>query len=115
MNPAVLNAFALAIIAGNDEPAFSKIKGHEPDVINAKKYAAKVDAAMSELLHVVPDAGSYVSESSFFLKNWQQSFWGSNYKRLATVKKKYDPEGLFFVHHGVGSEKWSTDGFTRVN
>ncbi len=115
MNPAVLNAFALAIIAGNDEPAFSKIKGHEPDVINAKKYAAKVDAAMSELLHVVPGAGSYVSESSFFLKNWQQSFWGSNYKRLATVKKKYDPEGLFFVHHGVGSEKWSADGFSRVN
>jgi len=114
MNPAVLNAFALAIIAGNDEPAFSKIKRREPDVINAKKYAAKVDAAMSELLHVVPDAGSYVSESSFFLKNWQRSFWGSNYKRLATVKKKYDPEGLFFVHHGVGSEKWSADGFSRV-
>jgi len=114
MNPAVLNAFALAIIGANDEPAFSKIKGHEPDVINAKKYAAKVDAAMSELLNVVPNAGSYISESSFFLKNWQQSFWGSNYKRLATVKKKYDPEGLFFVHHGVGSEKWSADGFSRV-
>ena len=115
MNPAVLNAFALAIIAGNDEPAFSKIKGHEPDVINAKKYAAKVDAATRELLNVVPDAGSYVSESSFFLKSWQRSFWGSNYKRLAAVKKKYDPEGLFFVHHGVGSEKWSADGFSRIN
>jgi hypothetical protein len=41
------------------------------------------------------NAGSYVSESDFFEKNWQQSFWGSNYKRLAAVKKKYDPEGLF--------------------
>jgi hypothetical protein len=30
------------------------------------------------------------------------------------VKKKYDPEGLFFVHHGVGSEEWSPDGFTRM-
>jgi hypothetical protein len=30
------------------------------------------------------------------------------------VKKKYDPAGLFFVHHGVGSEEWSTDGFTRL-
>jgi hypothetical protein len=30
------------------------------------------------------------------------------------VKKKYDPEGLFFVHHGVGSEEWSADGFTRL-
>jgi len=33
---------------------------------------------------------------------------------LQTVKAKYDPEGLFFVHHGVGSEDWSDDGFTRL-
>ena len=26
----------------------------------------------------------------------------------------YDPDGLFFVHHGVGSEAWSPDGFTRL-
>jgi hypothetical protein len=32
---------------------------------------------------------------------------------LAEVKKKYDPDGLFFVRHGVGSEQWSADGFTR--
>jgi hypothetical protein len=30
------------------------------------------------------------------------------------VKAKYDPEGLFFVHHGVGSEGWSDDGFARM-
>jgi hypothetical protein len=30
------------------------------------------------------------------------------------VKKKYDPNGLFFVHHGVGSEEWSADGFIRL-
>ena len=28
-------------------------------------------------------------------------------------KEKYDPAGLFFVHHGVGSEAWDADGFTR--
>jgi hypothetical protein len=30
-------------------------------------------------------------------------------------KEKYDPDGLLFVHHGVGSEEWSPDGFTRVS
>lgn len=35
--------------------------------------------------------------------------------RLAAVKRKYDPDGLFFVHHGVNSEEWSADGFTRVH
>jgi hypothetical protein len=33
---------------------------------------------------------------------------------LQAVKTKYDPNGLFFVHHGVGSEDWSEDGFTRL-
>ena len=52
--------------------------------------------------------------SNFFEKDWQHSYWGSNYPRLASVKKKYDPTGLFFVHNGVGSEEWSADGFTKL-
>jgi FAD/FMN-containing dehydrogenase len=50
----------------------------------------------------------------FFEREWQQSFWGLNYPRLVAMKRRYDPAGLFFVHHGVGSEQWSADGFTRV-
>jgi len=113
MNPAVLDAFALAIIAGEGEPAFIGLAGHEPDMNEARNGASKIDKAFKELLKVAPNAGSYVSESNYFQKNWQQSFWGSNYLRLAAIKKKYDPEGLFFVHHGVGSEVWSEDGFTK--
>jgi FAD/FMN-containing dehydrogenase len=115
MNPDVLNAFALVIIAGEGEPAFTGISGHEPDINNGRKQAGRINKAMDELMKVALNAGSYVSESDFFEKNWQQSFWGSNYKRLVAVKKKYDPEGLFFVHHGVGSEEWSDDGFTRIS
>ena len=57
---------------------------------------------MDELLKVAPGTGSYVSESNYFEPQWQRSFWGSNYAKLAAVKQKYDPDGLFFVHHGVG-------------
>jgi hypothetical protein len=55
-----------------------------------------------------------VSESDYFLDDWQAAFWGTNYPRLARIKQKYDPDGLFFVRHGVGSEAWSDDGFTRL-
>jgi FAD/FMN-containing dehydrogenase len=114
MNPAVCDAFALAIIAGGEAPAYPGITGHEPDVAAARRRAAAIDRAMKELTRLAPNPGAYVSESNFFEHDWQQSFWGSNYPRLLAIKDEYDPEGVFFVHHGVGSERWSDDGFTRL-
>ena len=112
-NPAVLDAFALAICAANGPPAWPGVAGHEPDAPLARRHAQAIASAMDELRRLVPDAGSYVSESDFFETGWQRAFWGANYARLLAAKARYDPEGLFFVHHGVGSEAWSTDGFTR--
>ncbi len=114
MNPEVLTAFALAIVAGGEDARFPGMPGAGSDDAKARDNARKIGAAMDELMKVAPGAGSYVSESDYFLSNWQNAFWGSNYERLAQVKAKYDPDGLFFVHHGVGSEAWSADGFTRL-
>jgi FAD/FMN-containing dehydrogenase len=113
-NPAVLSAFALAIVADGQGPAYPGIPDHEPDVSKGRKAANTVRRCMSELRAVAPDGGAYVSESNFFESEWQRSYWGSNYPRLAAIKKKYDPTGLFFVHNGVGSEEWSADGFTKL-
>ncbi len=109
-NPAVLDAFALAIIA-NGGPL--RMPGQPFDESVAHQHARAVDEAAAELRKIVPVPGSYVSESNYFDESWQQAFWGNNYQRLLAVKAKYDPDGLFFVHHGVGSEAWSPDGFTR--
>ena len=113
MNPLVLDAFALAIIAGGGPPAYPGVPGHEPNPTVARQQATAIAKSMDELRKIVPETGSYVSESNFFERSWQRSFWGANYSRLKTAKAKYDPTGLFFVHHGVGSEDWSPDGFTR--
>ena len=114
MNPEVVDAFALAISGAHSAASFPDLRGHEPDLAIARRDAANIDRAMNELLRIAPGAGSYYSESNFFQKDWQRSHWGANYPRLAAVKRKYDPEGLFVVHHGVGSEQWLADGFTRV-
>jgi FAD binding domain/Berberine and berberine like len=112
-NPAVLNAFALAIVADGGG-GYPGVRGHEPDYEAARKSRERVHECMSEVRILAPNGGSYVSESNFFEKDWQHSYWGGNYARLASVKKKYDPAGLFFVHNGVGSEEWSADGFTKL-
>jgi FAD/FMN-containing dehydrogenase len=113
-NPQVLDAFALAMTGGSARPAFPGIPGHEPDLKSARKDAKACAKAMQAIYKLVPDAGSYVSESDYFLEDWQRAFWGPNYARLLGVKERYDPDGLFTVHHGVGSEQWSADGFTRT-
>jgi len=113
-NPAVADAFVLAIVASEGPPAYPGLSGHEPDLVDARRNAGKIAGAIRELRNVAPNSGSYVAESSFFERDWQESYWGSNYPRLLSIKRKYDPGGLFFVHHGVGSEEWSSDGFTRL-
>jgi FAD/FMN-containing dehydrogenase len=113
-NPDVTDAFALIIIADGEGPVYAGLPGAKVDTDKATRDARLIDLAAAELFKVAPHAGSYVSESNYFNPRWQDAFWGANYARLSAVKAKYDPQGLFFVHHGVGSEDWSADGFTKV-
>jgi FAD/FMN-containing dehydrogenase len=107
-NPDVLTAFALAISADSSSPA------NPASDLTARNRATRVQAAMTALGAAAPGAGAYVNECDYFQDNWQQAFWGPNYQRLAAIKSRYDPTGLFTVHHGVGSEGWSSDGFSRA-
>ena len=115
MNPAVTDAFALAISGAFGQPAYPGVSGHEPDAAAARSEADAVDKSMDAIRKLLPRVGSYVWETDYFQPNWQDAFWGDNYARLRMIKDKYDPNGLFFLHHGVGSEDWSADGFTRLS
>jgi FAD/FMN-containing dehydrogenase len=115
MNPAVTDAFALMITGALGQPAYPGVPGHEPDAAKARSEAEAVGQSMDEIRKLLPRVASYVWETDFFQQHWQEAFWGENYARLRAVKDKYDPDGLFFLHHGVGSEDWSADGFTRRN
>lgn len=112
-NPAVVGAFALAIIADGQASAYPGER--KPDLAAAQKDADAIAKAAAALRACVPDAGSYVSESNYFNPRWQAAYWGPNHARLAAIKAKYDPDCLFFVHNGVGSEGWSEDGFERLS
>src|SRR5581483_11132044 len=115
-HPALLDAFTLAIVANGDEtPAYPGFIRPPMDLAKARERAREIGMAAAELRKIAPRSGSYCNEGNFFNASWREDFWGKNYSKLRAIKEKYDPDGLFFVHHGVGSEDWSADGFTRLS
>ncbi|MGZ6125697.1 MAG: FAD-dependent oxidoreductase [Myxococcales bacterium] len=113
VNPAVYQAAALIIVAASGT-GYPGVAGHEPDKAAGEAAKAGVSAAMKIIRDATPGSGSYVNEADYFEPDWQRSFWGDNYPRLLEIKKTYDPGGLFYCHHCVGSESWSSDGMCRA-
>jgi hypothetical protein len=37
------------------------------------------------------------------------SFFGAHYNKLRAIKWKYDPQSLFLIHEGIGSDEWAAD------
>jgi FAD/FMN-containing dehydrogenase len=104
VNPVVLDAACLIIVAADETGVYPGVPGHEPNVAQGKAAAAKISEAMRLIREATPGSGAYVNETDYFEPDWQRSFWGVNYRRLLAIKKRVDPENIFRVHHGVGSD-----------
>lgn len=61
------------------------------------------------------DSGAYSNEADVREPDFQQTLFGTNYPRLLHVKKLYDPDDLFIVSAGVGSERWDAAGICRIS
>ncbi|RDW74765.1 hypothetical protein BP6252_05907 [Coleophoma cylindrospora] len=82
---------------------------------------SNMEARESELINVITPAfqaasgsGAYLNEASFKTPDWQEQFYGTNYDRLRAIKKKYDPNDLFYAVTAVGSDAWVTDSAGRL-
>ncbi len=104
MNPAVFTNAGFVTLGSWVQYKYPGVTGHSPDASWAASQAKDVDTAMAHIKRATPNGASYTNEGDFSEKNWQAEFWGSNYSRLLSIKRKYDPTNLFHVHHGVGSE-----------
>lgn len=61
---------------------------------------------MPQVEAVTPGSGTYMNEADFNQPNWQETFYGDNWDRLSSIKKKWDPNSLFYNLKGVGSDVW---------
>ncbi|KAJ4256112.1 hypothetical protein NW762_009188 [Fusarium torreyae] len=61
---------------------------------------------MPEIEAVTPGSGAYMNEADFRQPRFQSEFFGSNYDKLLSIKKKWDSKGFFYARNAVGSEQW---------
>ena len=104
INPAVFDAAAQIIMNDGERDAYPDIAAHAPASGRGQEALRRMNAAMKLLRDATPGAGTYSSEADYHAPAWQESFWGTNYPKLLSIKRKYDPAGLFRTHHSVGSE-----------
>ncbi|KAI1378129.1 FAD-binding domain-containing protein [Hypoxylon crocopeplum] len=67
---------------------------------------------LPELQSLTPNGGVYLNEADFQAPDFKTTFYGSHYEKLLAIKKKYDPDEIFYTKTGVGSDRWEerTDG-----
>ncbi|KAI8623981.1 hypothetical protein F5Y19DRAFT_456409 [Xylariaceae sp. FL1651] len=62
------------------------------------------DVLTPPLDKLTPGKAAYMNEANFKQADWQKSFYGDNYAKLLSIKKKYDPGNVFWATTAVGSE-----------
>lgn len=86
------------------------MSGFAPLNETAAKHAADVvDSLYQPLRDLTPNGGAYINEAFHFEKNWQKTFWGDNYDRLLQIKRRVDPDDVFWCAPCVGNERWQQD------
>jgi hypothetical protein len=64
------------------------------------------------------DSSQWVSYSNMGNPNepdFKERYWGMrNYRRLVSIKKKWDPKDLFIARVGVRSDGWDSEGMCRT-
>jgi hypothetical protein len=122
LNPAWRSAFVHAVVGEGWED------GASSEQINAGR--VNLRQRLAKLTTLAPNLGCYFNEvrSDLYITCWslepenmttikafayelnpRETFFGSHYEWLKAIKKKYDPNDLFLVVEGVGSDEWDED------
>ncbi|KAJ3728822.1 hypothetical protein C8R42DRAFT_655023 [Lentinula raphanica] len=71
----------------------------------------KLSTSIDYLRNITPGSGAYFSESDLYEPDFENSFWGANYERLAEIKLKYDPLHILECWHCVGWKGRSDEAY----
>ncbi|KAK6068145.1 FAD binding domain-containing protein [Seiridium cupressi] len=64
---------------------------------------------------LTPGGGGYLNEATYDNPTWKVDYFGKNYDKLLTIKKRHDPDFTFWQHTSVGTDAyWSVAGDGRL-
>ncbi|KAK5166447.1 uncharacterized protein LTR77_007990 [Saxophila tyrrhenica] len=92
-------------------------RGWAPDATQAEKDAVQRDISFTKVGAMekqAPDTGVYMNEGDRLDPNYKQDYYGEHYDRLASIKEKVDPNGVFYCPTCVGSDEWKEDSTGRL-
>ena len=61
---------------------------------------------LGAMKNLAPATGTYLNEADPYDPHWKQDWFGDRYNQLLSIKKKYDPEDVFWCWRCVGNEGW---------
>ena len=67
-----------------------------------------------QLERITPGSGTYINEGDFDLQTWKEDYFGANHDKLLAVKKRYDPNDLFYAIASVGHDVWAVESDGRL-
>ncbi|KAI1455763.1 hypothetical protein F4805DRAFT_434791 [Annulohypoxylon moriforme] len=83
------------------------------DVLSAGQKLLNEWQAM--LREITPGGGTYMNEATYDNPTWKEDYFGDNYGKLLRIKRKYDPNNLFWANAAVGSdESWKVEADGRL-
>jgi hypothetical protein len=63
---------------------------------------------MTSIKQLEPGAGNYGNEDLGTVEpDWKNHLWGEKYERLYNAKRRWDPNGIFWVTPGVGADDYA--------
>lgn len=107
LNPAWRKSYFSNIVSRGwpEDASIETISAVRNDITFVKTVAMK---------KLAPDTGAYMNEADRLDPEYERDFYGSHYEKLLSIKRRRDPDDVFYCPTCVGSRKWREDATGKL-
>lgn len=83
---------------------FAIVQAPDASWAELQRLQATANGYMTQFRALTPGGGTYPNEASFNYAFWKTDYYGANYRRLLSIKKRYDPDNMLWGSVNVGGD-----------